>query len=81
MTLPDPATNSIEPTTTSMMGTGTAMPDPTPTPAPENFRDSKAESAETATVDEPARVGHLKELKDEPGAKWKNKETHEIPYK
>ena len=45
-------------------------------------RDSKAESLETATVagEGDASVAH-RALKEEPGAKWKGQETHEIPYK
>jgi hypothetical protein len=50
---------------------------------PETYRDSKAESVETSTAAEEGKEKEKEnlQLKDEPGAKWKNKETHEIPYK
>jgi hypothetical protein len=53
----------------------------------ERNRDSKVDSIESATIEGGTGNETPKDndlgiaLKEEPGAKWKDKETHEIPYK
>jgi hypothetical protein len=65
------------PTTSATTSTAVAALSDTPNQQEDQLRLSKAESSETAIAKDDAAAYN----KQEPGAKWKNKETHEIPYK